>query len=284
MPKVIKFVLALVVAIPVLLLMASFIANYLFTLNAEKEVKALFDNIDDKKEIVRKEDLEGLPGSVQNWLEYSQVIGKERIKTVYLKQKGLMRTTEDGKWMLAEAEQYFRVDEPGFVWTAKIKIAPAIYLAGRDKYYEGKGHMLIKLLSLIPVADSRGEEIDQGTLLRYMAEMPWFPTAALSNYIKWEEVDSNRARATMSYGGVTASGVYEFNEKGELVSFTANRYREVNGRYVLQDWGGLTREYREFNGIKIPNKTDVVWKPETGDFTWYKLEITEIEYNKPSLY
>ena len=284
MPKVIKFVLALVVAIPVLLLMASFIANYLFTLNAEKEVKALFDNIDDKKEIVRKADLEGLPHSVQNWLEYSQVIGKERIKTVYLKQKGLMRTTEDGKWMPAEAEQYFRVDEPGFIWTAKIKIAPAIYLAGRDKYYEGKGHMLIKLLSLIPFADSRGEEIDQGTLLRYMAEMPWFPTAALSNYIKWEEVDSNRARATMSYGGVTASGVYEFNEKGELVSFTANRYREVNGRYVLQDWGGLTREYREFNSIKIPNKTDVVWKPETGDFTWYKLEITEIEYNKPSLY
>ena len=284
MPKVIKSVLALVVAIPVLLLMASFIANYLFTLNAEKEVKALFDNIDDKKEIVRKADLEGLPRSVQNWLEYSQVIGKERIKTVYLKQKGLMRTTEDGKWMPAEAAQYFRVDEPGFIWTAKIKIAPAIYLAGRDKYYEGKGHMLIKLLSLIPIADSRGEEIDQGTLLRYMAEMPWFPTAALSNYIKWEEVDSNRARATMSYGGVTASGVYEFNEKGELVSFTANRYREVNGRYVLQDWGGLTREYREFNSIKIPNKTDVVWKPETGDFTWYKLEITEIEYNKPSLY
>ncbi len=280
MPKVIKFVLALVVAIPVLLLMASFIANYLFTLNAEKEVIALFDNIDDKKEIVRKEDLEGLPGTVQKWLEHSQVIGKERIKTVHLKQKGLMRTTEDGKWMPAEAEQYFRVDEPGFVWTAKIKIAPAAYLAGRDKYYEGKGHMLIKLLSLIPVADSRGEEIDQGTLLRYMAEMPWFPTAALNDYIEWEEIDSNRARATMSYGGVTASGIYEFNEEGEVVSFIANRYREVNGRYVLQDWGGITREYREFNGIRIPNKTDVIWKPETGDFTWYKLEITGIEYNK----
>jgi len=284
MPKVIRIVLTLVAATPVLLLIASFAANYLFTHNAEKEVKALFNKIDDKKEIVRKTDLEGLPQSVRNWLEYSQVIGKERIRTVYLKQKGLMRTTEGGKWMPAEAEQYFRVDKPGFIWTAKIKIAPAIYLAGRDKYYEGKGHMLIKLLSLIPIADSRGEEIDQGTLLRYMAEMPWFPTAALSNYIKWEEVDSNRARATMSYGGVTASGVYEFNEKGELVSFTANRYREVNGRYVLQNWGGLTREYREFNSIKIPNKTDVVWKPETGDFTWYKLEITEIEYNKPSLY
>ncbi|MBU7006914.1 DUF6544 family protein [Phosphitispora fastidiosa] len=279
MPKVIKIVLAFAAALPVLLLITSFIANYLFTYNAGKEVKALFNNIGDKKEIVRETDLEGLPHSVQNWLERSQVIGKERIKTVYLKQKGLMRTTEDGKWMPAEAKQYFRVDEPGFIWTAKIRIAPAVYLAGRDKYYEGKGHMLIKLLSLIPIADSKGEEIDQGTLLRYMAEMPWFPTAALSNYIKWEEVDFNRARAIMSYGGVTASGVYEFNEKGEVVSFTANRYREVNGSFVLQDWGGLTREYREFNGIRIPNKTDVVWKPETGDFTWYKLEVTEIEYN-----
>ncbi len=280
MPKAVRIILTLVAVIPVLLVMASFIADYMFTRNAEKEVRALFNDLNVEDEVIHKADLEGLPPSVQNWLEQSGVVGKERIKTVYLKQKGLMRTTDDGKWMPAEAEQYFRVDEPGFVWTAKIKPAPAIYLAGRDKYYKGKGHMLIKLLSLIPVADATGEEIDQGTLLRYMAEMPWFPTAALNDYIKWEEIEPNRARATMSYGGVTASGIFEFNENGEVASFTANRYRDVNGRYVLQEWGGITRGYREFNGIRIPNKTDVIWRPETGDFTWYKLEITEIEYNK----
>lgn len=284
MPKLFTLLLSIFAAISFLLITASFIADSMFTRNAEKEVKELFKNVSRKTEMVQKSDLEGLPLCVQKWLENSQVIGKEKIKTVRLKQKGIMRTAEDGRWMPVEAEQFFTVDEPGFIWIARIKMAPFIHIAGRDKYQNGKGHMLIKLLSLIPLADSRGKEMDQGTLLRYMAEMPWFPTAALCSYIKWEEIDSNRAKATMSYGGVTASGIFEFNETGELVSFIANRYREYNGKYVLQDWGGITRGYREFNGIRIPNKTDVIWKPETGDFNWYRCEITEIEYNKPVMY
>ncbi|HWI54673.1 MAG TPA: DUF6544 family protein [Desulfobacteria bacterium] len=280
MPKVLSLILAFLFAISFLLVAASIIADSLFTRHAEKEVKELFRNVDKKTGIVQESDLEGLPLCVQKWLGDSKVIGREKIKIVRLKQKGIMRTTEDGKWMPVEAEQYFNVDEPGFIWIAKIKMAPFIYIAGRDKYRDGNGHMLIKLLSLITLADSRGKEMDQGTLLRYMAEMPWFPTAALSSYIKWEEIDSNRAKATMAYGGITASGIFEFNHKGELVSFFANRYRDLNGRYVLQNWGGITRGYREFNGVRIPNKTDVIWKPETGDFNWYKCEITEIEYNK----
>ncbi len=284
MPKIISVSLIILGSAVILLSAASFIADFLFTRSAKKEVRELFKNVDNKTEIVQKNDLDGLPRSVQKWLEHSQVIGKEKIKTVRLKQKGMMRTTEDGKWMPAEAVQYFNVDEPGFIWIAKIKMAPFMYIAGRDKYFEGTGHMLIKLISLIPLADSRGKEIDQGTLLRYMAEMQWFPTAALSSYIKWEEIDANQAKATMSYGGVTASGIFEFDENGKLVSFIANRYREINGRYELQDWGGITKGYREFNGINIPNKTDIIWRPETGDFNWYKCEITDIEYNKPILY
>jgi hypothetical protein len=30
----------------------------------------------------------------------------------------------------------------------------------------------------------------------------------------------------------------------------------------------------------MPVKSEVTWKLKSGDYTWYKLEITEIEYNK----
>ncbi len=33
------------------------------------------------------------------------------------------------------------------------------------------------------------KEIHQGTLLRYLAETMWFPTAALNDYLTWEEMD-----------------------------------------------------------------------------------------------
>lgn len=282
MPKVALVILSILAIITFLVIIVSFIANILFNQKVIKEVRELFNsNVENKDEIIRKADLEGLPLCVQKWLENSQVIGKERIRTVRLKQKGFMRMKEGQPWMPTEAEQYFTIGEPGFIWKAKIKAAPLLHIVGRDKYYDGKGNMLIKILSLITVADARGKELDQGTLLRYLAETVWFPTAALSSYIKWEEIDSNSARAIMSYRGVTASGVFMFNEKGEVINFVAERYMELNGQYVMETWSTPMKDYKEFNGIRIPTKGEAIWNLKTGNFSWYQVEITEIEYNKP---
>lgn len=285
MPEPVLLILSIPVVIVLLVLTVSFIANILFNQKVKKEVIELFNNnMENKKDTIRKADLEGLPLCVQKWLENSQVIGKERIRTVRLKQKGLMRRKKGQPWMPAEARQYFTIDEPGFIWKAKIKVAPFLYITGRDKYYEGNGNMLIKLLSLITVADARGKELDQGALLRYLGETVWFPTAALSSYIKWEKIDSNSARATMSYRGITASGVFIFNEKSEVIKFVAERYMELNGQYVMETWSCPLKDYKEFNGIWIPTKGEAVWNLKTGDFSYYQAEITEIEYNKPFVY
>jgi hypothetical protein len=37
------------------------------------------------------------------------------------------------------------------------------------------------------------------------------------------------------------------------------------------------------NGVKIPVKLTATWKLDEGDWTWLKLEITEIKYNIKSL-
>ncbi|MGI6712785.1 MAG: DUF6544 family protein [Bacillota bacterium] len=285
MPKVVLFVISILVTIIFLVSIASFLANTLFNQKVYNEVKALFDNnVQNKTERISKADLEGLPLCVQKWLENSQVIGKERISTVRLKQKGIMRLKEGQSWMPIEAEQYFSVDEPGFIWKAKVKMAPFLYFAGRDKYYEGRGNMQIKLLSLINIVNATGKEIDQGTILRYLGEMAWFPTAALANYIKWEEIDANSARATINYGGIKASAVFNFNDKGEIINLVAKRYMEYDGKYVMETWSPTMKGYKEFNGIRIPNKIDVIWKLKTGDFNWFQCEITGIEYNKPVIY
>jgi hypothetical protein len=285
LPKVAFVILGILVSITFLVIIISFIANILFSQNVIKEVRELFNgNVENKNEIIHKADLEGLPLCVQKWLEHAQVIGKEKIRTVRLKQKGAIRLKAEKPWMPVEAEQYFTIDEPGFIWKARVKMAPFLYFAGRDKYYKGRGNMLIKLLSLITVVDARGKEMDQGTLLRYLGETVWFPTAALSNYIKWEGVDPNSARATMTHGGVTASAVFEFNDKGEVVNFVSERYMSVNNHYVLETWSVPLKDYKEFNGIRIPARGEGVWNLKTGDFSYYQFEITEIEYNKQDVY
>ncbi|SNS68969.1 hypothetical protein SAMN05446037_101732 [Anaerovirgula multivorans] len=273
-----------IVVLVVAFTVTSSIASFLFKRNVEQEVKMLFSKVEDKEKIVTAEDIEGLPQNVQRWLEYTGVIGREKIVAVRLKQKADMRLGEGKPWMPVEAEQYFTSEEPGFIWRANIKVAPLIHIAGRDKYQDGKGNMLIKALSLFSVADSEGKEIDQGTLLRYLAETMWFPSAVLKEYITWEEIDEDNAKATMTYGGITASGIFTFNDKGEAIKFEAERYGEFNGKFSLETWSVPVRDYKEFEGIRVPTKGDITWKLDDGDFNWFNFEITEIEYNKPISY
>jgi len=276
--------LIVIVVLLALFIAGSFIAKFLFNQNVEKEIEEFFSKVENKDEIVTKTDISELPQNVQKWLEYSGIIGKEKITSVRLKQKADMRLEKDKPWMPVQAEQYFTLDEPGFIWKANIKAAPLIHITGRDKYENGKGNMLIKVLSIFTVADSQGKEIDQGTLLRYLAETMWFPTAALNEYLTWEEIDADNAKATMTYGEIMASGIFTFNDRGEVINFEAERYGEFDGETRLETWSIPVRDYKEFEGIRIPTKGAVTWKLDTGDFNWFNFEVTEVEYNKPMPY
>jgi hypothetical protein len=274
------------IAVILLLFTITRIAKVLFKKGAEGKVISLFNGITDEgtKAVIHKDDLKDLPYPVQNWLTNSNIIGRERIKTVRLKQEGKMRTKINGPWMPTKAEQYFTVEEPGFVWIADVKMAPFVHLSGIDIFNTGKGKMNIKVLSLFSVVDSEGPEMDSSTMMRYLAEMMWFPTAALSPYIKWEEIDMCTAKVIMEHEGISVSGIFYFNEKGDILRFVGKRYKEVNGKYILSDWGGVNKEFKEFDGIRIPSKSDVTWFEEDGEFNWFKLEITELQYNEPTLY
>ena len=258
------------------------IGNNIFEKNANKEIKELFSSVSSDKEKFKEEDLQGLPNPVKKWLQYSQVVGKEKIKTVRLKQRGLMRLEMDQTGMPTSAEQYFTIDEPGFIWKAKVKMAPFIFFRGLDKYYQGKGHMLIKLMSLVPVVNDKGPRMDQGTLLRYLGEMIWFPTAAVSDYIEWEEIDDNTARATMTYGDISKSAVFKFNEQGAPVEFICQRYMSSNDS--IETYKAIVGSYKEFDGIKIPASGKAVWELDKGDFTYYEFAIEDVDYNKTALY
>ena len=282
MIKVVIFVLGIIVV-----MIASFIiiGNIAFKSKVSNEVKELFKKSQETelKRVTEKE-IKYLPRPLQRYLRYSQIIGKEEIKTVRLKQKGFIRTSEKQKWMSFEAEQYYTTNPPGFIWFATAKAAPFLSIKVRDRFHEGRGNMLVKLFGLKKIADATGPEIDQGTLIRYLNEMMWFPSAYLSEYIQWEQIDSNSAKATISCKGATASSILNFNEKGELTNFVAQRYRDIGGKFVMETWSTPIKEYKEINGSRIPVKGEGVWNLSSGDFSYIRLEITDIEYNNPSTY
>jgi len=157
---------------------------------------------------------------------------------------------------------------------------PLLFFTGRDMFKDGKGSMIIKILSLIDVVnDSDNEKLNQATLQRYLGEIVWFPTAALSPLIKWEEVDSLTAKATMIFNNTTGSALFTFNENGDFIKFSAMRYMGTEENSQLKEWIITLNEYKTYDGIKIPVKGEATWKLDDGDFTWYKLEVYDVRYN-----
>ena len=233
-----------------------------------------------KSGLITEAQVLGLPEPVQRYLNYAQVVGKDPIRTVRLTQQGFMRTQPGQKWLPMVAEQSFTIPPPAFLWHCTMRPFPLVWISATDRFSEGHGSMRIKLLSVIPLGNSRGPEIDQGELQRYMAEMVWFPTAWLSDAIEWQAIDAYSAQATMHESGVTASVVLHVNEQGQLTHVTADRYKEEHGHYLLAPWSGQCTAYQEVDGMRIPTRIKITWHLASGNFTWFRCKITEVKYNQ----
>ena len=222
----------------------------------------------------------GLPEPMQRYLRYAGVVGKESIQTVRLKQQGCMRTQPGQRWMPLVAEQDFTTNPPAFAWRATVRLFPPVSISAIDEFSEGHGSMRIKLLSLIPMGNAQGPEMDQGELQRYLGEMIWFPTVWLAENIEWQAIDANSVQATIRQREVTASVTLHINEQGQLISVTAQRYMAQGKHYQLAPWSVQAGEYQEADGMRIPTRVEVTWHLPSGDFTWFRVKISEIEYNR----
>lgn len=229
---------------------------------------------------ITEEDITHLPGMVQNWLQASGIVGREPISRVYLKQNLQFKLKqEDQNWSPGTAQQYFSLEPPAFHWTTEMKMNPFIKVLGRDRYFDGKGEMSIKLLGMFAVADAKdNEKTSQATLQRYLAEIVWFPTAALSPHIEWEEIDAQCARAKMTYGGISGSGTFHFDKEGRFRKFTALRYQTASDDKPTE-WIVRSSRSGTFEGIEVPVACEASWKLEDGEWTWLKLEIVQIKYH-----
>lgn len=231
-------------------------------------------------EVIKQKDMNHLPNAVQKWLHHTGVVGKEPAFTVYLTQDlRLKLTPEQNEWYTGSADQLFTTKEPAFNWFSNIKMNPILSAAGRDKFVNGKGEMLIKLIAMIPVADSKNNsKTNQAALQRYLAEMVWFPSAAISPYISWEGINDSTAKAIMQVNGTTGSGTFYFSSIGQFKKFTALRFKDENDARPTQ-WQvkAISTELR--NNVLIPTKCEASWMVNDSNWTWLKLSISDIQYN-----
>ncbi len=229
---------------------------------------------------ISEEALKDLPSLVSLWLYNSGALQNIRPSYATVSQVGEMKTTPDGNWYPFTATHWCISGAPGFLWAAQMNILPGVDIAVRDKYVKGEANMLVNLLSTIRLGDASGPDIDQGALLRYLAEIVWVPSFAISPHIQWEQLNNLQVRATITYGEQTGSATFTFNRMGLPIKVEAQRYYYRKEGSTLEPWLVTLDEnsYKSFNGVAVPMKAEITWKLKEGDYKWFKLELKEVKY------
>jgi hypothetical protein len=228
---------------------------------------------------ISPDELAALPGPVARYFRFALAPGQRVIEHAWFRQTGTMRSSAGAAWSPFTAVEAFSTRPPGFVWDAAAAMLPFVPLRIRDGYAGGEGASEAKLAATIPLQKLGGTpEVASSSLLRYLAEAAWLPTALLPRSgVSWAQT-ADGARATLADHGVTVSADVEFGGDGEIVRVSALRFQAVRGKPVLTRWIGRYSEYARVAGMMIPLAAEVAWSPPEGEFTVWRGRIADARY------
>lgn len=226
--------------------------------------------------------VDALPAPVRRYLEVSGALRRSAVRAVRLRHGGTFRMASGGRWAPIRGEQYFGAHPPGFVWWGRVRVAPGLWVEARDRSVAGEGQMLVRLAGTWTLADVRGPDLDQGALLRCLAELVWLPTAFLDpRHVSWTAVDDASARASLRVGGREVEALFRFGPDGLPAALEARRHAaEPDGRTVLRPWSGTYAGYREIDGLRVPLRVEVSWTVDGRVEPYARWELEGVEYDR----
>lgn len=224
----------------------------------------------------------------------------------------LLRIDQEGtfllnnKWVPFKATQEFstRPQRAGFVWDAVMVSTPCLSsqssliicqccfvvvssqktpcFAGfipihvRDAYITGMGGVMKAQLpggiSLMNMKDT--QELNQGELMRWIAEAVLFPMSLLPDdsdhevgdtKLKWTSYHGNDNAATLEFEHESCVIVVQFHfdpTTHMIHSIFAQRPRTVGKSSALTHWEGNFRAYEVHGGLLVPTEMEVGWQLE----------------------
>lgn len=230
--------------------------------------------------IFREKDIAGLPISVQRYFRYCSYLGTPKMSYSKVDYKDIdFALGKDKPMIKIDYTQYNFVNKPNRIAYIDSSLY-GIPFEGLDSYIEGAGSMKGVIAKLYTLFHQTGKAMDKSSLVTFLSESLMVPNAALQDYIVWEPIDNLHAKATINCYGISASGIFTFNEKGEMVSFTTDdrEAASTDGTSEKVKWSIVCGEYKEINGIKKPTFFQAIWNYDDGDLVYFDGEGTITEY------
>jgi hypothetical protein len=235
--------------------------------------------------VYSEKELEALPAPVARYLRQVLRDGQPVIRRTRIQWRGEFNMGQPGadSWKPLRAVQKYVVDPPGFVWDARIAMAPGLPVLVHDMFLAGQGSMRGKIAGWITVIDAaQTPQLSMAALQRHLGEAIWFPTALLpSQGVRWEPIDESRSRATLRSDGVTASVEFHFGADGLVDAIIVQDRLFDNGKSppVPRLWRARVLGWRDFEGMKLPAQAVAEWVLDSGVYAYWRGEPVAVTFD-----
>ena len=178
---------------------------------------------------------------------------------VAFRQTGTMWLKPDGPPESFTASQRIGTTRSGFVWRGRIGALGKIAVV--DAFVSSQGHLEARLFGALRVAKmDDSPAINQGEMLRYLAELPLNPDAILFDHaLEWVVVDPQTIKVAAVTGDDHAEITFALDDDGMIVTGqAASRTFDVatGQRYP---WHGRFWDYQRVSGRLLPMQAEVAW-------------------------
>lgn len=252
-----------------------------FTAQYRRQVAARVSDAG-RSAVVTEADLAHLPDPLARYVRASGAVGQPRVRHFRAVWKGRIRAAPDDAWMPFTAEQHNFLDGPARFFLMKA-VKGGLPVDVFHAFVAGRATMKVRLLSLVPVVDASGPELDRAETVTVFNDLcllaPW---ALVDPGIGWEERDDRTVQGVFTVGEHTVRAVLRFNERDELVDFVSDDRRAASPdgtSFEPLRWSTPVSDYRRFGPLRVMTRGQGLWHPDEGAFVYFEAELVDVVIN-----
>lgn len=233
-----------------------------------------------ERDLLTERDLAHLPDPVRRYVLRSGFVGRPKVRAFRVVARGRIRATPDDPWMPFTAEQQNTLHPPSRFFHMRARKA-GLPVDVLHVFRDAHATMQAKVLSLIPVVDGRGPEMDRAETVTLFNDLALMAPGALADPgIEWETVDERTARGRFTAWDRTISATLVFDDQDRLVDFVSqDRAASPDGkRWIRQPWSTPAEVYQDLGGLRVMRYGEGRWHPDGAEpYAYLEFELVDLE-------
>lgn len=244
------------------------------------------DKVTQSNKVCTLEEIEQLPQLLQKYCKYIGLenFPKYQVVNVVFKDTDFVFDTKSEKVIKMDYDLWLFYEEifrSAFCSSSIYGIPFEGVDYATDNKEGGMKGILAKKLILFDEHDEQGYKAG---LISWLAESSVInPAVFLSPFVTYEEVDKTHIKATVTYQGVSGSGIFTFNEEGAITEFFSEerQVEEIDGVKMKLGWKCYCDKYEKRNGILTATKIkSTKLFPDGKELTYFSSDDFKINYIK----